>query len=243
MKVIYVEEEDYAPYVDYDEAYIYLDTENEELSILTYYTFDAQTRRDFAWGISTLYDNRVYNDLLDEVKPLATKLLKHHTIDDGHGYLDEDGEDIEDEIVRLIDDWTYDEDRKVYFVGADREDVNHYYPPWDVSPSKLREIARETIDPDSGYVLYLDNDAENYEIASMNLIGEEFGYVDTDVEEICDYLSRIYSVYEKDGFASDFEEILLPFLVEEEFIELIDGEYYLADTEDDEENHVPLEWK
>ena len=242
MKVIYVYEEDYAPYVDYDEAYIYLDTENEELSILTYYTFDAQTRRDFAWGISTLYDNRVYNDLLDKIKPLAIELLKHHTIDDGHGYLDEDGEDIEDEIVRLIHDYTYDEDRKVYFVGADREDVNHYYPPWDVSPSKLREIAREKVDPDSGYVLYFDNDAENYEIASMELIGEEFGYVDTDVEEICDYLSHIYSVYEKDGFASDFEDVLLPFLEEEGYIEFIDGDWYLADTEDDEEAHIPLKW-
>ena len=243
MKVIYVEEEDYAPYVDYDEAYIYLDTENEELSILTYYTFDAQTRRDFAWGVSTILDNNAYNNLLDEVKPLATKLLKHHTIEDGHGYLDEDGEAIEDEIEQLIGERVTFTDRRVYFVGADREDVDHYYSPWDVSPSKLREIARETIDPDSGYVLYLDNDAENYEIASMNLIGEEFGYVDTDVEEICDYLSRIYSVYEKDGFASDFEDVLLPFLEEEGYIEYIDGDWYLADTEDDEDNHIPLEWK
>ena len=77
----------------------------------------------------------------------------------------------------------------------------------------------------------------------QKIIGEEFEYMDTDVEEICDYLSRIYSVYEKDGFASDFEDVLLPFLEEEGYIEYIDGDWYLADTEDDEENHVPLEWK
>lgn len=238
MKVIY--EEDYAPCVDYDEAYIYLDAENEELSILTYYTFDAQTRRDFAWGVSTMLDNRAYNDLLDEVKPLATKLLKHHTIDDGHGYLDEDGEAIEDEIEQLIDERVASEDRLVYFVGADREGVDHYYPPLDVSPSKLREIARETIDPDGDYVLYFDNDADEYEIASMNLIGYEIEYMD--VEEASEYLSQIYSVYKKDGFASDFEDVLLPFLEEEGYIEFIDGDYYLADTEDDEDNHIPLEW-
>ena len=238
MKVIY--EEDYAPYVDYDEAYIYLDAENEELSILTYYTFDAQTRRDFAWGVSTMLDNRAYNDLLDEVKPLATKLLKHHTIDDGHGYLDEDGEAIEDEIEQLIDEWVASEDRKVYFVGADRENVDQYYPPLDVSPSKLREIARETIDPDGDYVLYFDNDADEYEIASMNLIGYTTEYMDG--EQASEYLSQIYSVYKKDGFASDFEDVLLPFLEEEGYIEFIDGEYYLAGMEDDEEAHIQLKW-
>ena len=240
MKVIY--EEDYAPYVDYDEAYIYLDTRDEDLSILTYYTVDAYNRIGFAWEISTLFDKNAYNDLLDEIKPLANELLKHHTVYNGVGYLDEDGEDIRDDIARIIHEWAMSEDRHVYFVGADREDVDHYYPPWEVSPSKLREIAREKVDPDGDYVLYFDNDAENYEIASMKLIGEEFGYVDTDVGEVCDYLSHIHSVYEKDGFASDFEDVLLPFLEEEGYIEFIDGEYYLADTEDDEEAHVPLEW-
>lgn len=240
MKVIY--EEDYAPFINYNDAYVYLDTRNEKLRITTYYTVNTHNRIDFAWSIPTRFDKNAYNDLLDEIKPLATKLLEHHTIDVGRGYLDEDGEDIEDDIARLIHEWMGDEDRIVYVVGADREDIEYYYSPWHVSPSKLREIARGKTDPDGDYILYFDNDAENYEIASMELIGEAFEYEDMNVEQACEYLSHIYSVYEKDGFRSDFEDVLLPFLEEEGYIEFIDGDWYLADTDDDEENHIPLEW-
>ena len=238
MKVIY--EEEYAPFINYDDAYVYLDTRDEELSILTYYTGRAYNRKDFAWHVPVYYDNRAYNDLLDEIKPLATKLLEHHTIDVERGQLDEEGAYIEHEIEQLIHEWVASEDRRVYVVGADGEDVHYYYSPWDISPSKLREIAREKVDPDGDYVLYFDNDADEYEIASMILIGNAIE--DMNVEQACDYLSHIYSIYEKDGFRSDFEDVLLPFLEEERYLEFIDGDYYLADTEDDEENHVPLEW-
>lgn len=239
MKVIY--EEDYAPLINYIDAYVYLDTGYERLLITTYYTSNVQKRIDFVWSIPTRFNKNAYNDLLDEIKPLAVELLKHHTIDDGRGYLDEDGEDIKDEIGRLIHEWKEDEDGIVYIVGADREDVHYYYSPWGISPSKLREIARGKVDHDGNYILYFDNDAENYEIASMELIGEAI--YNMNVEQACDYLSHIYSIYKEDGFASDFEDVLLPFLEEEGYIEFIDGEYYLTDTEDDEENHIPLEWK
>lgn len=238
MKVVY--EEDYAPFINYNDVYVYLDTEDEKLKLTTYYTFNVHDGIDFAWSVPNRFDKNAYNDLLDEIKPLAIELLKHHTLDDGRGYLDEDGDDIEDEIARVIHEWMEDEDRIVYFVGADTTDVHYYYSPWDVSPSKLREIARGQTDSDGDYILYFDNDAEEYENASMTIIGNSIE--DMNVEQACEYLSHIYSVYEKDGFRSDFEDVLLPFLEEEGYIEFIDGEYYLADTEDDEENHIPLEW-
>ena len=229
MKVIY--EEDYAPFINYTDAYVYLDTRKEELRITTYYTFNVHDRIDFAWIIPTRFDRNAYNDLLDEIKPLAIELLKHHTIDGGRGYLDEDGEDIKDEIGRLIHEWMEDEERFVYFVEADRMDVDSYYSPWYVSPPELREIARGKTDPNGDFVLYfVDDYAEHYEIASMEVIGDSIE--DMTVEQASKYLSRIYSVYEKDGFASDFEDVLLPFLEEEGYIEYVDGDWYLADTED-----------
>ena len=238
MKVIY--EKEYAPLINYDEAYVYLDTNAEKLSIYAYYTFDAQNRIDFAWYVPPNLTKYAYNDLLDEVKPLATKLLEHHEIYDGHGNLGGEGMYIEDEIGQLIDERVTSEDRVVYTVESSTEDVREYYSPLDISPSRLKQIAREKIDDDGDYALYFNDGAEDYEIASMTIIGYKIEYMD--VEEASEYLSQIYSVYKKDGFASDFEDVLLPFLEEEGYIEYIDGEYYLAGMEDDEEAHIPLKW-
>lgn len=241
MKVIY--EEDYAPFINNNDAYIYLDTSHEELSIVPYYTANVQNGIDFVWHVPTDLDTLGYNTLLDEIKPLADELLEHHVIYNRHGSLDEDGEDIRFDIEQLIDEWVDEnENRRMTTIRADAHDIEFYgYSPLEVSPSKLREIVSDGEDPEMGYALYFQDDVEDYEIASMAMIGDKIE--DMNAEQASRYLSMIYSTYKSDGFASDFEEILLPFLVEEEFIELIDGEYYLADTEDDEENHVPLEWK
>lgn len=239
MKVIY--EKDYAPYINYDDAYVYLDTSHEELSIEPYYTINAQNGVDFAWHVRPTFDKNAYNDLLDEIKPLADELLEHHVIYDRRGSLDDMGMYIEDAIEQLIDERMASEDRLVYTVESSIEDVHYYYSPWDISPSKLKQIAREEFDHDGDYVLYFNNDAEEYELASMIIIGNSIENMNA--RKASEYLSHIYSVYKKDGFASDFENVLLPFLEENGGIEFIDGDWYLAYTEDDEENHIPLEWK
>ena len=240
MKVIY--EEDYAPFINYNDAYVYLDTKDEELRITTYYTFNVRNGIDFVWYVPTDLDTDGYNILLDEIKPLAIKLLKHHTVDDRGGHLDEDGEYIRFDIERFIAEWLDENgNRRMSTIRADTSDLEEFgYIPLEVSPSKLREIASDGEDPEMDYALYFQDDVEDYEIASMAMIGDKIE--DMNAEQASKYLSMIYSVYKKDGFASDFEDILLPFLEEEEFIEFVDGDYYLADTEDDEENHIPLEW-
>ena len=235
MKVFY--EEDYAPFVNYNDAYVYLDTQNEELSITTYYTSDVQMRIDFVWYVPTDLDTDGYNILLDEIKPLAIKLLKHHTIDDRGGHLDEDGETIRFDIERYIAEWLDENgNRRMSTIRADTSDLEEFgYRPSDVSPSKLREIASVGEDPDMGYALYFQDDVEDYENTSMTMIGDDI--IGMDGEQASRYLSMIYSTYKADGFASDFEEILLPFLEEEGYIEYVNGDYYLADTED------KIEWK
>ena len=109
------------------------------------------------------------------------------------------------------------------------------YIPSEVSPSKLREIVSVGEDPEMGYAIYFQDDVEDYENTSMRMIG--YDIEDMDGEQASRYLSMIYSTYKDDGFASDFEEILLPFLEEEGYIEYVNGDYYLADTED------KIEWK
>lgn len=240
MKVIY--EEDYAPFINYNDAYVYLDTSHEELSIVPYYTANVQNGIDFVWHVPTDLTTDGYNILLDEIKPLADELLEHHVIYNRHGSLDEDGEDIRFDIEQLIDEWVDEnENKRMTTIRADAHDIDFYgYRPDEVSPSKLREIASDGYDPVMDYALYFKDDAGEYEIASMAMIGDKIE--DMDGEQASKYLSMIYSTYKDDGFASDFEEILLPFLEEEGYIEYVDGDYYLADTEDDEENHIPLEW-
>ena len=200
MKVIY--EKEYAPFIDYDDAYVYLDTNMEELSIEPYYTINAQNRIDFAWHVPNKFDKYAYNDLLDEIKPLADELLEHHVIYDRQGSLDDMGMYIEDAIEQLIDERVASEDRLVYTVESSVEDVDYYFSPLDISPSKLKQIAREEFNHDGDYVLYFSNDAERYELASMIIIGNSIE--DMNARKASEYLSHIYSVYKKDGFASDF---------------------------------------
>ena len=235
MEVIY--EEKYAPYINYSDAYVYLDTSHEELSIVPYYTANVQNGIDFVWHVPTDLDTNGYNDLLDEIKPLADELLKHHVIYNRHGSLDEDGEDIRFDIEQFIDEWVDEnENRRMTTIRADVHDIDFYgYRPDEVSPSKLREIVSVGEDPDMGYALYFKDDAEDYEIASMAMIGDEIE--DMDGEQASKYLSMIYSTYKDDGFASDFEDVLLPFLEDEGYIEYVDGDYYLTNTED------KIEWK
>lgn len=238
MKVYHVEA--YAPFINDSEAYVYLNTQNETLGI-NIYTINAHNLIDIAWPVPTDLDTLGYNTLLDEIKPLASKLLEHHTVEytmnGKRGRLDEDGVDIAEEIADFIADWLEENDnRRMTTIRAFAEDIEMYgYIPSEVSPSKLREIVSDGEDPEMGYAIYFQDDVEDYENTSMRMIG--YDIEDMDGEQASRYLSMIYSTYKDDGFASDFEDILLPFLEDEGYIEYVDGDYYLTNTED------KIEWK
>ena len=246
MKVTY--EMDSVPFVGYRYAKVYLDTRNEELYV--YGDDDADTTWgvsrsiDFSWDIDPELVGYAYNELLDDIKPYAEELLKHHTIDwdEGMGLLDDVGNDLYEKIESIIGHYSNEERDSSYHVWTvtpyitDNDDA---FDPLEISPSKLKEIAKNEVYDNGVGLLYMDGNSEEFEESSLYRISLEVDRFDTFADAM-KYLRAIKTRYEKDGYGNDFYTVLLPYLENEGVLEYKDGEWYFYETYDDDWIAEPL---
>lgn len=242
MRVVYQTQT--LPCIDFNRASVYLDTQNEILSIVerngNSVPLDVRDGIDLMWEVPTNLFGETYNEILDEVKPIAEKLLKHHTLVDENahvvGELDEIGEDLSFDIYRAIADYSNDEKYRIVTFYPDSNDIEGTFDPYHFSPSKLAELVEGEIYNVNGYVIaYFDGTPKEFEEASMELVTQAFSMMRYDCKSFLDYLRDIKRRYEKDGYAEDFVDKLVDYLEDELIFEYVDGEWYFTDVYEFEE--------
>lgn len=242
MKVIY--ETQTLPCIHYHRASVYLDTKNETLSIAfigSSLPLNVRYGIDLMWNVPINLLGETYNEILDEIKPIAEKLLKHHTLVDENnrvvGELDEVGVKLSIDIYRVIDDYSNDEKYRVMTFYPDPNEIEGVFDPYYISPSKLAKLVEGEIYNVNGYIIaYFDGTPKEFEEASMELVAQAFRIMKHyDCESFLDYLRVIKQRYKKDGYAEDFVDKLVDYLEDENIFEYVDGEWYFTDYYDFEE--------
>lgn len=245
MKVIY--ETESVPFIGYKYADVYLDTRNEELYVYGHSDsatpWEVSSGIDFSWDVDPELVGYAYNKMLDDIKPYAEKLLKHHTVDwdEETGMLDDVGNDLYEEIESAIYYYSNEERDSAFHVWTVTPDIDEddMFNPLDVSPSKLKEIAENEVYDNGVGLTYMDGTPEEFEESSLYGIALEVDRFDT-FEDAMEYLRAIKTRYEKDGYGNDFYDVLLPSLENEGIVEYKDGEWYFYETYDDDWTAEPL---
>lgn len=248
MKVTY--ETETVPFIGYNYAIVYLDTGNEELYVYGdddgAISWEVSNNIDFSWDVDPELVGYAYNEMLDDIKPYAEKLLKHHIVDwdEETGMLDDVGNNLYEEIESIIGRYSNEERDTWYHVWTvdpyrmdDDDEV--MFNPLNVSPSKLKEIAENEVYDNGIGLMYMDGKPKEFEESSLYRISLEVDRFNT-FEDAMKYLRAIKTRYEKDGYGNDFYTILLPYLEKEGVLESENGEWYFYETYDDDWTAEPL---
>lgn len=218
------EDEWSVPYTYGTHIAIYLDTLAETLGIREYngnfVPEDEWNGISFAWGVPTDIVGNGYNDLMDDIKRYATQIVDS---DDKYERLA-----LVDKVQTIIDEFDF-EPYAVLTLSSDDDNLTYYYPYTEISPSFLRDIVSEgMINTDGNETIYFPDNPAEYEEAMMYAIASHIERIERNgVEQVSKFLQKIRDVYKTDGYASEFEKTLLPFLEEQYIIQNVNGKWYL----------------
>ena len=222
------EEEWTVPYPYGTNIRMYLNTFAEKLYIREYLGNSMSANEwngtDFAWGVPTDILGEGYNALMDDIKRYATRIVES---DDKYERLELVGK-----VQTIIDDFDF-EPYEVMTLSTDDDNVTYYYPYTEISPAGLRDIVSEgMINTDGDYAIYFPDSPDEYEEVLMYSIASHVeSIVRNGTEQVSKFLQKIRNVYKKDGYASEFEKTLLPFLEEQYIIRNANGKWYLNRTD------------
>ena len=216
------EEEWSVPYPYGTNIGVYLDTSSEKLYIREYFgntiPADEWNGIDFAWGVPRDILGEGYNDLMDDIKRYATLIVES---DDKYERLE-----LVDKVQTIIDNFDF-EPYEVLTLSSDDDNLTYYYPYTEFSPAGLRDIVSEgMINTDGNEPIYFPDSPDEYEESLMYSIASYIESIEHNgVEYVSKFLQKIRNVYKKDGYASEFEKTLLPFLEEQYIIQNVNGKY------------------
>ena len=222
------EEEWSVPYPYGTNIRMYLNTFAEKLYIREYLGNSMSANEwngtDFAWGVPRDILGEGYNALMDDIKRYATRIVES---DDKYERLE-----LVDKVQTIIDDFDF-EPYEVMTLSTDDDNVTYYYPYTEISPAGLRDIVSEgMINTDGDYAIYFPDSPDEYEEVLMYSIASHVeSIVRNGTEQVSKFLQKIRNVYKKDGYASEFEKTLLPFLEEQYIIRNANGKWYLNRTD------------
>lgn len=223
-------EDDYSvPYPYGTVIGVYLDTLAKKLYIREYFgnviPEDEWNGIDFAWGVPTDILGDGYNALMNEIKRYATRIVDS---DDKYERLE-----LVDEVQDIIDNFDF-EPYEVMTLSTSDDIVTYYYPYTEISPTGLRDIVSEgMINIDGDFAIYFPDSPDDYEEVLMYSIASHVESIARNgTEQVSKFLQKIRNVYKKDGYASEFEKTLLPFLEEQYLIQNVNGKWYLNRTDE-----------
>ena len=208
---------------------VYLDTSAEKLYIREYFgntiPADEWNGIDFAWGVPTDILSEGYNELMNDIKRYATRIVES---DDKYERLE-----LVDEVQDIIDNFDF-EPYEVMTLSPGDDNLTYYYPYTEVSPAGLRDIVSEgMINTDGNEPIYFPDSPYDYEESLMYSIASHVESIARNgAEQVSKFLQKIRNVYTKDGYAPEFEKTLLPFLEEQYLIRNINGKWYLNRTDE-----------
>ena len=223
------EDEYTVPYPYGADIAVYLNTFAEKLYIREYHgNFIPENEWngiDFAWGVPTDILSEGYNELMNDIKRYATRIVES---DDKYERLE-----LVNEVQDIIDNFDF-EPYEVMTLSPGDDLLTDYYPYTEVSPAGLRDIVSEgMINTDGNEPIYFPDSPSEYEESLMYSIAYHVeSIVRNGTEQVSKFLQKIRNVYTKDGYASEFEKTLLPFLEEQYLIRNVNGKWYLNRTDE-----------
>lgn len=229
LKVIYEAEGEYAPYIYNDGAEIVLTIDGELYARETYgnsMSADVFNRIDHAWELDNRFKGYYINRILDDIKPYAEKLYEQMDVSNGKGYyINKDiGNELEETISEIIEDWNYDgsEDAIVElwdftdFLG----DTNRKY-----SPEGYGEIVEDPVDYNAAF----DVDPEEAVDIVYNLYMEDIE--SASFEDMLDEIENVHQKYINDGLEKLFYDNFIPRLINKYPEYSYDGKNFYYDGE------------